>query len=345
MDSITLPTEGAPRLVPATPILVAIALAFCGVVAALCGWIGQPSLGRPTCRRCGRDVRDLAWDAVPICSCGNALHRDRAVRWLGRQRSLPAVLAGIGLVVASVGLFWADRAMTERAIGWADLLPASSLVGQLQRGENMERATRSLVHRANVDWLGESARAEGLEAILAAKPGSLKSPDEAIVRLLSHPSMLEPERDDLRRAALQQVNAGFGGWRQAPVPEMLYPGMPFPSLAWSTSPLPRGVIMLIDSVSRNGEALSIRLIHSAGFDAAQGDSEDPAPTEGPLRFRCRMTEFHVPRELTEPAARWLLRHDTLPEGLLHETQSTMVEFEIPSGDATPPSSPAEESAP
>jgi hypothetical protein len=184
-----------------------------------------------------------------------------------------------------------------------------------------------------------------LEAILAARPGSLKSTDEAIVRLLSHPSMFKPARDDLRRAALQQVNAGLGGWRQAPVPTMLYPGMPFPSLAWSTTRLPRGVIILIDSVSRNGEALSIRRVHSAEIDAAQGDSEGPAPTGGPLRFRCRMTEFHVPRELTEPAARWLLRHDTLPDGLVHEMQSMMVEFEVPSGDSARPSSSEKESVP
>lgn len=103
--------------------------------------------------------------------------------------------------------------------------------------------------------------------------------------------------------------------------------------------------MLIDSVSRNGEALTIRRIHSAEVEVAQGDPEGEVPTDRPLRFRFRMTEFHVPRELTEPAARWLLRHDTLPEGLLHEMQSMMVEFEVPSGDSTQPSSPEEESAP
>ena len=323
-------------MTPATLFIVAISLGFCGLVAILCGLIGQPALDRPLCRSCRRDVRDAAWSSRPTCVCGAALTGLHAVRWSGRIRSRGAMLAGILLLLLAGGMVSIEWGLRARQLLWQDLFPASYLIGQVRRGEAVDANLRALGRRAEAEWLDVEDRRAALEAMLSQQSlitsfqGDVVQRVGQYQRLLCHPSMMGPEDADLRSRVLAACDALHGAWSGPPTRDVskdLVDPWPFQGLAVGSA------IVVVEELTLNERRLPYRIvIGGRGTESrvwiveaeGRGDAEKLAEAEWrrslPMearRYRIRATEYRVP--LT---ARWTLSTvlaDTgvLPEGILH----------------------------
>lgn len=110
------------------------ALAF-GVIVLVRWLVGQPSRSRPTCRRCGHDLRrSIEQGAEPARACpgcGRSLDRWRSIRLAGRRSRSRATLAA-GLVV--VGLAFGFSVWAGDGNRWEWAMPTSVLVGRVEAG-------------------------------------------------------------------------------------------------------------------------------------------------------------------------------------------------------------------
>lgn len=266
---------------PDVAFLVAIALAFCGIVAVVAGAVGQASLRSPRCRRCRADVRDRAWDSAPRCSCGAALDAHGAVRFVGRERSLSAVIAGALLVAAGIGVSWWHLSLREQGLSWRELLPASWEVANLRSDREPNNALDSLRRRAAAQTISPADRAAALDAIGASPSARRDLASRTIAALVGHPAMLEPPfRDAVDRAfatletwrtatpAPTISGAGLGGVSLAPGPGT---SAPFRFDMRTTSGF--GLIVLVDE-ARRGDT-PIRGVRGIGWADQRGMRWEP----------------------------------------------------------------------
>ena len=186
---------------PDAAFLIAIGLAFCGLVAIVSGLIGQASVRRPRCRRCRADARAQAWAAEPRCPCGADLTRRGAVRFKGRDRSPSAVIAGTLLCAIAALLTWWHLDRRERRLTWRELLPSSWEASNLRSGEEPNAALHSLLRRVAADQIDARDRVLAIDAILETPGGRGDLRSRALAKLASDPSMMaEPARSGAERA-------------------------------------------------------------------------------------------------------------------------------------------------
>ncbi len=194
---------------PDAAFLIAIGLAFCGLVAIVAGLIGQASVRLPRCRRCRADAREHAWEPSPRCGCGADLTHPRAIRFVGRDRSPSAVIAGALMCGAAVLLSWWHLDRRERRLTWRELLPDSWEAANLRNGEEPNAALHSLLRRVGADQIDARDRALAIDAIRETPGGRGDLRARALAKLASGSTMMEEPGRSAAERAMESIAASL----------------------------------------------------------------------------------------------------------------------------------------
>ncbi len=319
---------------PDPAFLIAIALAFCGIVAIAAALIGQSSLRRPRCRRCDADVRVHAWEADPRCACGARLSSHGAVRFAGRERSRSAAIAGIVLLVASVLVTGWHLSLRSRGLTWRELLPATWEVANLRNGREVHEALRSLVRRCDDRSIGVADRATAVDAAIAAPNARRDLVTATLARLVGHPAMLREPGAAATGRALAALDAMIVQ-RGPPTVRLPAEGARPLSIEWIyAAPSGWSVVYLVDEIRLGERRLAGRSVHWAGGSlAAPCDVTVATLLAGGGAESVTVTshEFRVPSSAAGALAVLLYAGEPCPEGLVHSvvTRSDSVRVEPP----------------
>ena len=106
-------------------------------IAIACGWLiglgagtgviafrSRKSGAEPRCVRCGADVRGVAWDDAPRCTCGRDLHQYGAVRTGRRATRWRWMAIGFALLGSGIGLSITDRVLTADGRAFSTFAPS-----------------------------------------------------------------------------------------------------------------------------------------------------------------------------------------------------------------------------
>ena len=201
------------------------------------------------------------------------------------------MVTGLVLVLASVGAAVADGIVHERQIEWADLLPASRLVGAIRRGEEVDRNVQALIRRADAHWLGDAESVAALHAIVGAVGLDPRLRPRAIERLIGLPALAGPEHAALRALAMTMVGLG------RPTPSDLVveidPANIFAPHLTVDPPPPPGVVVVIDLLAVNGVPVSGRTVVFDGVSRTSAVRLTLPWAGGPVHYRCRLREVHL----------------------------------------------------
>lgn len=327
---------------PDPAFLVAIALAFCGVVAIAAALIGQASLRRPRCRRCDADIRAHAWEADPRCACGARLNEHGAVRFAGRERSRSAAIAGTLMLAASVAVTGWQLSLRSRGLTWRELLPSSWEVANLRNGREVNEALRSLMRRCDVRSIEPADRAAAIDAAIAAVNARRDLVTATLARLVGHPAMLEEPHAAATGRALAALDAGIV--QRGPPTVRLSPTGEGPLvIEWITAaPSGWSVVYLVDEV-RLGERIvagrSVQWINGSMAGPCDPALASSLAADGTLRVTVHSREFRVPSNAAAALALVLFAGEPCPAGLVHSvverTDSVPVERPTPAGEEAP----------
>ncbi|MFO0827322.1 MAG: hypothetical protein U0572_04160 [Phycisphaerales bacterium] len=131
---------------------------FVGAVFLALGVVGRTARGNPSCRRCGRDARPVAWDEPPRCAgCGADLSRADSVRLAGRRRRWPELAVALCIGCALLGVYGLDTWLAKRKLQWRDLRPAALELAEIRNlGSDSLGASLSLARRLQADRLSDA---------------------------------------------------------------------------------------------------------------------------------------------------------------------------------------------
>lgn len=331
---------------PDPAFLLAIALAFCGVVAIVCGLLGQVSLRHPRCRRCRADVRDRAWDASPTCACGADLTRHGAVRFAGRERSVTAAVAGVILVLAGIGITQFQLSLRAEGRSWREILPAAWEIGNLRSGRDPNEALRSLIRRCESDRLDPEDRAQAIDAIIATTTARSDLISAALARVVAHPAMLTAPHAAATERALAFVSSRIT--RGSPTIRIDASSDAAPGsrravgvVVSSSAPSGWSCVTVVESLRVGERVVPGRWVAWAtgSFAPAPFDEEvigllTAATPNVPITLSLR--EYRVPGNAAVALAELLARGEACPEGLVHQAiqSTTTTTLEAPN-PATP----------
>jgi hypothetical protein len=153
--------------------VVLASLAFIALTLIGIGLFGRPDQGKPLCRSCKRDARELAWDDVPTCPCGARLDAPGAVRTRGRVRRPRLVVVGLVIALADVALLLWTIPLARRHLNWVDGLP--SFIVRYGLEHDAEWAIESIGRRARAETLRPVDLGWLLPALAANRSLTLRS--------------------------------------------------------------------------------------------------------------------------------------------------------------------------